>query len=140
MKTVVLSLLIALIALPAYGGGTESFDHLLPILKNEDAYKKLKEEYVFDESIWAEIRMGSHTNFGGLRLGPYHVQARKKNETEWSTVFIFKTTYKFFDKEGNEVHFLSPNAVDYSETLTEIKEDSNQPEVSTSLRAPRFTT
>lgn len=129
MKDILLALTFAFSSSVVSGGGSESFnDHLLPIIKEEKIFKDIQGEYIFSDSIWAQIRIGSYTNFGGLRLGPYTVLAKKKNDSEWSQEIIFKTTYKFYDKDSNEVHFTSSEATSYTEKLTHITINSNNSE------------
>lgn len=102
---------------------------MLPILKQE---KELSDILIksldIKPGIWADVRLGNHTNFGGRRLGPYHCYAKPKgSKGPWLFYMIVHTKYVALDKNGKEVDLMDKSAIYIKETFikVELKKNGN---------------
>jgi hypothetical protein len=87
----------------AFGGGSVSFEEqFLPILKQNKALSDaLLSTFDFSHNVFAQSDFGTHTRFGGERLGPYTLLAKPKgSQSTWVFEVTIKTKWTIYDQEG----------------------------------------
>jgi hypothetical protein len=127
MKKLLFTLVLALICSGnAWPGGSFSFEETLESLLKSDAPigKHLLATLDFADSGFA-TRLGNHfVHLGGLRVGPYDIEAKPKVS---SGPFVFEVTVEtdmqFLDQNGKELVFddALKNAVRVKETVTGVR-------------------
>ena len=109
MKIILFSLIFFPYLCSLYAGGSESFtNQVLPILRQDKVFaENILDSFDFNDAVLAQTRLGSHTKFGGQRLGPYFVKAKPKNSTgPWIFDVKINTKWIVYDKEGKEIPLL----------------------------------
>ena len=113
--------LLFIIYLPLFAGGSAGFkEDLLPLIKKNKHALTLLKEYDFNNAVWVEIRLGNHTNFAGIRLGPYTVIASSK-DTALKYKVTFKTSFYVLDHENQKVAITDEQAVRIIEYISDFK-------------------
>ena len=112
IKILILSLILSPLLSSIYAGGSESFtNQVLPIIKQDKVFaENILNSFDFDKSVCAQTRLGSHTKFGGQRLGPYFVRAKPKNRKgPWVFKIKINTRWIVHNKDGKEIPLLDEN-------------------------------
>lgn len=112
-------------ASPAFAGGSVDFENVDRLLRQHPAvYQWLASSLVFPDTVYAEVRFGSHfDHLGGGRMGPYSFLARPKSGTADNDIrVVVCTVATFVDADGKplpEDKMFAASRVD--ETLTKVQ-------------------